>query len=108
MGDSALPYRFFFWTVDQIASMLQTSEATVRRYLFYVGRTTGVKSPKEMEAINIAPEDEAPIWRVEDRELRRWLKARGIRIYPPYKGRHEGLGDADEMVSDEATEDIIE
>lgn len=77
-----LPPMVFFWTIDQIASMLNISEETVRlKYLFYSGRSTGIKKRHHMQAINIAPEDESAEWRVSAREFVMFLKRMGLKTY---------------------------
>ena len=75
-----MPSLVFMFTLDQIASMLNVSEDTVRLvYLYYQGRTSGMKRKHHMMAINIAPENENPIWRVSLEEYRRWLSKMGFR-----------------------------
>ena len=75
-----LPVLVFMFTIDQIASMLNVSEDTVRLvYLYYQGRSSGLKKRHHMMAINIAPEDENAAWRVSLEEYRRWLSRMGFR-----------------------------
>jgi len=75
-----LPALAFMFTIDQIASMLNVSEDTVRLvYLYYQGRTSGLKKKHHMMAINIAPDGENASWRVSLEEYRRWLSRMGFR-----------------------------
>lgn len=77
-----LPIRDFMYTVDQIAFMLEVSEAYVKRsLLFYEGRSTGVCPKDLMSARNIAPAGETPEWRVLDRMLVRWMRFKGFKVY---------------------------
>jgi hypothetical protein len=88
VGRSYIPYRPFFWTLDQIATMTATRLITVKdRWAYYDGRSTGVRTPKRLHAINFATEIDRPDWRVEDKEFRRWLIHKGIRLYAPEIGR---------------------
>lgn len=77
-----MPLRAFLFTTDQIATMLSVSEQDVKKtYLFYQGRQPGARPRSKMLARNIAPEGEKPEWRVAERELLRWMKVKGFRIY---------------------------
>lgn len=77
-----LPPVVFLYTTDQIASMLNVRiETVMQTYLYFVGRSSGLKKTHQMEAINIAPEDEAPDWRVSASEFIKWLKRRGFKIH---------------------------
>lgn len=77
-----LPARPFLYTVDQIAGLLGVPEATVRdRYLFYVSNDWGRRPPDLIEARNIAPPHMPADWRVEEAELKRWMKRKGYRKY---------------------------
>ena len=76
-----LPPVIFLFTVDQIAGMLNVEVDTVMAtYLYYVGRTTGRKQTHQMDAVNIAPADHIPDWRVPQREFLRWCTRRGIKV----------------------------
>lgn len=82
-NDVGLPPVSFFFTLDQIAGMINVAEETVRSaYIYYAGRTTGLTRPNLMYAINLAadPETDKPEWRVPHKEFVRWLKRRGMRI----------------------------
>lgn len=89
-GESWMPYRPFFWSLSQVASMVGTRVDVVRGWCFFRGRSSGVHDPKQLLAVNMAPPDKRPHWCVEDRELRRYFRARGVRLYGPYQGRYEG------------------
>lgn len=72
-----IPEKEFFYTIEQIAALLGTSQKNVRsNYLFYEGRTDQkLYSPRRMRAININPnEDGASQWRIAEKEYVRWLK----------------------------------
>lgn len=76
-----LPPVIFLFTIDQIAGMLNVEVPTVMTtYLYFVGRSSGRKDTIQMDAINIAPEDQAPDWRVPQREFLRWCTRRGIKV----------------------------
>ena len=94
---SQLPSRPFYWTVDQVASILQVRLTSMKNHLYYIGRTPGLPRPDQLKATNVAPDTGKPVWRVEDRELKRWLKHRAQVIYPPYNGRAEGVGDPEDL-----------
>lgn len=75
-----LPGLVFMFTVDQIASMMNVSEDTIRSvYLYFQGRSTGIKRRHMMTAVNVAPENEKPNWRVSLEEYRLWLKRMGFK-----------------------------
>lgn len=77
-----LPTRVFLYTIDQIAVMLDQPVGTVtNQYIFYVGRSTGRWTKDLMQARNIAPSGEKPSWRVPERELLKWFKYKGFRVY---------------------------
>jgi hypothetical protein len=77
-----LPRRPFLYTLDQVGTILNLTEARLRqgKYLFFAGRTPGVQTKDEMLTRNIAAADEPPEWRIEERELIRWLKRKGFRV----------------------------
>lgn len=75
-----LPNLIFMFTIDQLASMMNVSEDTISNvYLYYQGRSTGMKKKHHMVAINIAPSDQTPNWRVSLEEFRTWLSRMGFR-----------------------------
>lgn len=78
-----LPARPFLYTIDQLAVILELREASIKQnYLYYEGRSIGVKSPDLLEAKDIAPPGaQWPDWRVAERELIRWMKRKGFRFY---------------------------
>ncbi len=77
-----LPVRVILYTPDQIAAFLNVEEKAVKaKYLYYEGRSTGLRKRGLMIARNIAPADEKPEWRIAERELIRWLKFKGFRMY---------------------------
>jgi hypothetical protein len=77
-----LPVRAFLFTVDQIATMIAVDEKRVKdSYLFYQGRSVGNRPRGKMMARNIAPEGEKPEWRIAEREVIRWLRTMGFKIY---------------------------
>ena len=74
-----LPERPFFWTLDQVASMIQVSEAYLHRRTSYAGRS--LKTGRAMlRAVNLAEPDQEPKWRVSNNELLRWLSHHGVNI----------------------------
>lgn len=77
-----LPARIFLYTTDQVASMLSITEETLKRtYLYYEGRSTGRRSLDLLVAVNIAPPEEKPTWRIAERELIRWLRKKRFRYH---------------------------
>jgi hypothetical protein len=77
-----LPIRPFLFTLDQVSTLVQVGEERLKRdYIHYDGRSIGVRPRDRMVAHNIAPEGVKPEWRVAERELIRWLKSRGFRVY---------------------------
>lgn len=78
-----LPPRPFLYTLDQIAVILNISQADVgRRYIYYEGRSTGIRNLKLLIARNINPDrNDKPDWRVAERELIRWCKVMGFKFY---------------------------
>jgi hypothetical protein len=77
-----LPVRPFLYTLDQIATILNILEVSLIQsgHLFFSGRTPGMQSKDEMLAVNIALPREKPEWRVEERELIRWMKRKGFKF----------------------------
>jgi len=77
-----LPARPFLYTLDQIATILNITEASLKSmgYLYFEGRTPGSCHPDEVRAVNVSRGiTDKPEWRVEERELIRWMKRRGFR-----------------------------
>lgn len=78
----ALPARPFFYTLDQIAVILDIEYTSLlHTYIFLDQRSIGAKGPGRMMARNIAEPDQKPEWRVAEQEFIRWLKYRGFRFY---------------------------
>lgn len=76
-----LPPTPFFYTVDQVAGLLQISEQKIRdKLLFYMGRSTGIPPKSKLVATNMMPEGETPEWRILDKHLVRYLRFKGIRF----------------------------
>ena len=75
-----LPAHPFFYTLDQVAILLSSSLTKLRQNVYFVGRTSGPRNPTKLEAINIAEHGEKPDWRINERELIRWLGTKGQRI----------------------------
>lgn len=74
-----LPERPFFYTTDQVASILQVSEEWLKRRTNYAGRS--LKTGRAMlRAVNLAEPDETPLWRISENELLRWLAHHGVDI----------------------------
>jgi hypothetical protein len=78
---AGLPVRPFLYTIDQIASILALDLHQTKRYLWLKDRSVGPQPRDRIFAINIAPEGELPEWRVAERELIRWLRHQGFRVY---------------------------
>lgn len=77
-----LPPRPFFYTLDQVATLLSMSENHLKSTMvFYQGRSVGVAKSDMLKARSIAKVDEPPDWRISEAELLRWLRARGFRVY---------------------------
>jgi hypothetical protein len=78
-----LPARPFLYTLDQIASLLGVTEDYLKNpangFCFFTGRTPGRPRPDEVRVVNLQPDPHrSPDWRVEERELIRWMKRRGF------------------------------
>jgi hypothetical protein len=77
-----VPPIIFLFTLDQVCSMMNITEQTLKtKYLYYVGRSAGLMPRHMMRATNIAPPDEASEWRVSHKEFVLWLKRMGFRTY---------------------------
>lgn len=82
MSDVGLPVRPFFYTIDQIAYLLQIDEKMVKlHYLHYEGRSTGICPSDRMVATNISPAGIKPDWRILERHLIRWMKFKGYKYH---------------------------
>ena len=78
--DLRLPVRPLFYTLDQIATLTALPVPTVRRALFYSGVSVGIPPRDQLHAQNLAPANEPEEWRVEEKELLRWLHYRGYAV----------------------------
>lgn len=77
-----LPVRPFLYTLDQIATILSIDEQGLKSgYVYFEGRSTGVRSLHLLLARNIAGPRSNPDWRVAEEELLRWMKLKGFRAY---------------------------
>ena len=77
-----LPPRIFFFTIDQIATLIELDEKYIKDHLLhYEGRSPGICPRGIMHALNMAPEGEKPEWRVSEQSFMRYLRVRGIRFY---------------------------
>ena len=74
-----LPEHPFFYTLDQVAAIIQVSEHWLKQRTSYAGRTIDTGRAR-LRAVNLAEPDEAPMWRVSERELLRWLAHHGAHI----------------------------
>jgi hypothetical protein len=91
-----LPPRFFLYTLDQIAGMLNISLETLKAsYVYFEGRSTYLKQSGQISARNIAPSDKPPVWRVLDTELVRWMRVKGFRYVQTgrFEDDRRALGD---------------
>lgn len=76
-----LPPLIFLFTIDQLAVMLNVTEQHVMTvYLYYVNRSSGIKKTHQMSAINIAPDNATPDWRVSSKEFFKWCQRKGITV----------------------------
>lgn len=74
-----LPEHPFFYTLDQVATILQVSESWLRKRTSYAGRTIDTGRAM-LRIVNLAEPDDSPVWRVSERELLRWLAHHGVNI----------------------------
>lgn len=77
-----IPPRLFLYTLDQVAQITALDLNNLKRnFIYYDGRTPG-KNPKfKMVARNIAPPHQDAEWRVAEKELIRWLRRKGFKVY---------------------------
>lgn len=79
-----LPTREFLYTLDQIAIMLDLSRKDlIERLVYFRGREVRRRSRQMIEAVNIAPPEQKPIWRVPESGFRLWLRANRITYTDP-------------------------
>jgi hypothetical protein len=77
-----LPPRIFFYTVDQIGTLLSLDEEYIKKHLLHFqGRSPGICPRGIMLAINVAPEGVKPEWRVSEQSFAGYLRYKGIRFY---------------------------
>lgn len=78
-----VPETEFLFTLPQVSTMLAVSRETLReRMIHFNGRSIGKPQPRQMVAVNIAPNlTDPPMWRISEKELRRYLKVIGIPTY---------------------------
>ena len=77
-----LPVRPFLYTLDQVSTILNITESVLKRdgYVHFDGRTPGTARMDELRAVNVAHGiTDKPNWRVEERELIRWMKRKGFK-----------------------------
>lgn len=75
-----LPPRIFLYSLDQIAMLLDIELKSLKsNYIYYEGRSTGVRRRDYISSRNIAPDGEKPEWRVAEKELIRWFKHKGFK-----------------------------
>jgi hypothetical protein len=74
-----LPIKPFLYSLDQIATILDTSEQNVKQnYIHFSGRSINLPTHDQIVARNIAAPGAKPEWRVAERELIRWLRRKGF------------------------------
>lgn len=81
VSETNIPIRTFLYSLEQIEQMIGIpASALAQSYIYFQGRTIGIKRPWMIQARNIAGPDDIPEWRVADREFIRWLRNRGFRV----------------------------
>lgn len=79
-----LPVKVFMYEFHQVANMLDVDLDTFKKTMvYYQGRTRRRKDRHDLVAKNISRPDVAPVWRIDEPELIRWLKCKGIKFYAP-------------------------
>jgi hypothetical protein len=79
-----LPRPPFFWTLDQVATMLGITESLLlASYVWRVGKDKGRYDLSLLRAVNINPQAERSEFRVSDGEFVRWLHHMDLWIYDP-------------------------
>jgi hypothetical protein len=85
--DVALPVREFFFTLDQIAYMLDMDQQVLMdTRIYYTGRT-GAAPGNLIRATNIARPDAQPDWRVSETAFKIWMTRMHIPFTQPVPGR---------------------
>lgn len=83
-----LPFRPFLYTLDQISDLFQIPMSRLSSMIHFDGRTVGIHHSDTLMARNISPLGQTPEWRVEELELIRFMKAKGLRtMYRPDRRR---------------------
>lgn len=75
-----IPAHPFFYTLDQVALMMSQTPSWLRARIFFLGRSTTRKTPTQLEAMNVAEPDQPADWRIDERELLRWLARLGYQV----------------------------
>ena len=78
--DMRLPVRPFFFTVDQVATLTALTIPQVRSAMFYNASSVGIAPRDQLYAVNLAPPNAPEEWRIEEKELLRWLRHRGYAV----------------------------
>ncbi|AMS03453.1 hypothetical protein SEA_BENCZKOWSKI14_60 [Gordonia phage Benczkowski14] len=82
-----LPLREFFYTLDQIAYLLDCPESKIINELgYFTGRSQGRQGTR-LRITNIAAPESVPDWRVSELDFKVWMVAHGIQFTEPVPGR---------------------
>lgn len=74
-----LPVRPFFYTFEQLSQLMSVDQRNLERFMVhYKGRSVGAPPRDKLAATNLSPEGEMPQWRVEEKDLIRWMRFKGI------------------------------
>jgi len=77
-----LPPRFFLYTLDQVATIVNMTEATLKNtYVHFDGRSVGARPHSKLMARNIAQPGTKPEWRIAENEVVRWLRYNNFKVY---------------------------
>jgi hypothetical protein len=77
-----LPYRPFFYTLDQVADILQVDLDSLKATrVYYEGRTAGPPPKTLLVARNVNPSGVKPEWRIAESELLVWMRQNRILPY---------------------------
>ena len=80
-----LPVTTFLYTLDQVTGLLQLTAEQAKTAFFFEGRQVGARKKSHLVAINVAADDEVPVWRVSEHELVRWMRHKGFYAYATYE-----------------------
>lgn len=77
-----IPELTFYFTLDQIATMLAMDQRYMeKKYIYFVGLEPLRRTARKIQAVNMAPSDhDDPDWRVEEKEFRRFVRAMKLRV----------------------------